>query len=228
MQNYVKHEFSTFSILSLRENLRLQYACNVAGTAIGFIGAAASYRYGGILRVTGFGLFLELMELVSIAAYVVLVHYVPSSKLTHDFVDIKKKVYIDLDSMIPLKDEISATSNGLESGNGNRQDYLLEESIENSAGKSLQSHRPPWISYLVVITFGVQALMIGVILSTAPIALNQVYNIDLLVVGLIFGAGEFVGSIVLFILVPFHHQITARKLLRVSGQFLCIKIFCSG
>jgi hypothetical protein len=84
------------------------------------------------------------------------------------------------------------------------------EAIEASAP------RPPWISYLVVATFAVQALMIGVILSTVPILLFEQAGVNFTVVGVVFGAGEVMGCLLLFLLVPAAHQKLVRKHFRVS------------
>jgi hypothetical protein len=77
--------------------------------------------------------------------------------------------------------------------------------------------RPPWISYLLVATFAVQALMIGVILSTVPILFFEQAGVDFIVVGVVFGAGEVMGCILLFLLVPATHQKLVRKYFRVRN-----------
>lgn len=49
-------------------------------------------------------------------------------------------------------------------------------------------------SYVIALTFCLQALLIGTVLSSAPLIVTQVLRLDVLHVGLAFGAGEAVGS----------------------------------
>ena len=52
------------------------------------------------------------------------------------------------------------------------------------------SRPPPWINYLIALTFAAQALMIGTILSTAPILIFVEYGMALTDVGYIFAGGR--------------------------------------
>lgn len=70
-------------------------------------------------------------------------------------------------------------------------------------------------SYFVVATFAVQALCIGCVLSTAPLLFYDTFGLELSWVGLLFGAGEAVGSLALVALVPASRQRRWRTIFRV-------------
>lgn len=78
---------------------------------------------------------------------------------------------------------------------------------------------PPlaWISYIFVATYAVQALCIGCVLSTAPLLFYSVYGLRLSWVGLLFGAGEAVGALLLLALVPASRQQRLRRVFRVRA-----------
>jgi len=73
------------------------------------------------------------------------------------------------------------------------------------------NHGVPWINYMVVATFAIQALCIGTILSTAPILLFENYGFDPRWTGLVFGCGELLGTIALFSFVPVSTQKKVRR-----------------
>ena len=266
MQNYVKQELSSSSLASLREHLRLQYAFNVAGTALGFIVAALAYKHHGVVAVSVLGVILELLELLSLALYASLASTSsgleqlscsggddnigsdhkdesPDAGREIDLTEYADKSHVkSIFSLLgmwyawidPAEDEASIIRSTimpyshLKAYDSTQlscdpksliQTTTDGESLEKFSFAPTAASRPPWIAYLVIVTFGVQALMIGIVLSTSPIVLFQVHKVDLPLVGVIFGAGEVVGCIILFILVPFRHQRIARKAFRV-GIFL--------
>jgi hypothetical protein len=69
----------------------------------------------------------------------------------------------------------------------------------------------PWINYLIAITFAIQALMIGSILSTGPILIYLIYGLPLQNVGYIFAGGETIGTVALMFLVSSENQKAVRK-----------------
>lgn len=77
-----------------------------------------------------------------------------------------------------------------------------------------------WINYVVAMTFAVQALMIGTVLSTGPILLYADYGLPIQYIGLLFGFGEFLGTLAMLFLIP--HKSIARNI--VPGPFNIIGV----
>lgn len=87
---------------------------------------------------------------------------------------------------------------------------IPSERDENDASHKTKAVTP-WINYLIAITFAIQALMIGSILSTGPILIYLIYGLPLQNVGYIFAGGETIGTIALMFLVSGENQKAVRK-----------------
>jgi MFS family permease len=334
MQSYVKVEVSDYGNLRLREYLRMQYACNVAGTAIGFTLAAALYNTNGVSAAAYFGCGLEVAELLSLFGYLSLCRWWPSSEINEAFVvsspvlgvtlppdeagtvekeeggsapaqaqpegtlispfDVEntttfskgtvskhvsklssfnkpvfdkhtvslpenelsaaetmaflegmniepsiKMAFRSRNAIVPLQSLCSyEVEHRLEPHFTQKSDRFAtrlmsivesgdfknaaETATTAAASAPSENNRPPWIVYLIVVTFAVQALMIGVILSTAPILFYDIYKLKFVFVGLILGIGEFLGCATLFLLVPTVHQQKIRKYFRGPMNLLVV------
>jgi hypothetical protein len=233
-------------------------ACNVAGTAVGFIVAGFLMDLHIATNPTDdtsssrkdayWGIALQASELLSTFAYMALVKFWPSeSAPTHDFAqllfasDAEKALvmgkekdakpievgeitlkYLNRDPpsseehaiSLPANDEVAANEIASLAALGvNITKRIDPKELERvlSKVKGEKDSGVPWINYMVVVTFAVQALCIGTILSTAPILLFSEYYFDVSFIGLVFGGGEVLGTIALFFFVPVSSQMAVRK-----------------
>jgi hypothetical protein len=180
IQDHAKREYSSQGLPILRYRLRLLYACNVAGTAVGFGLGGVAYQTGGVKAAAGMGVLLEIGELVSVVSY--LARRQEPQEPRH--VDSE---YDDNDS---------------KEGDGRGGEEGIVSSVDTEAlGASIKGGNgppPSWINYALAATFAVQALMIGTVLSTGPLFLYTVHGIPVGAAGYLFAAAEAAGACVLF------------------------------
>lgn len=251
MQTYVKHEYTKFGAKRLRGALRIQYAMNVAGTCVGFVGAGVmAFLDGqGLVAQGSFGLFLEVMELAVVLAFLYMKHTVPSSAPDQDFLqmfEMPQKEYrsahqsasapaaskLRRRSMLKgvvdlLKDpdvsqsQVTADLVLLSAGPTSEDvDFPDFPEVSRVTSRKADINKLQWINYVVALTFAVQALMIGCVLSTGPILLYSEYSLPLEYIGLLFGFGEFLGTLALIYLIP--HKSHLRNF--VPGPFNIIVV----
>lgn len=270
MQSYVKEEYGPLGTRPLRLALRVQYASNVAGTCIGFAGTGALGFMGakGLITQGSFGLFLEVMELITLGLYLRMRYSDPSSKPDEDFInadhqemnlgilqrgsrdaqrdsesakspkDTKKQASTTLTrehrligstmrwGLNALKDpsdspsQISSELVFLDNSDGADLAPTLNNYSSSNQNLAHRGGSLQWINYVVAMTFAVQALMIGTVLSTGPILLYADYGLPIQYIGLLFGFGEFLGTLAMLFLIP--HKSIARNF--VPGPFNIIGI----
>eukprot|EP00887_Chlorella_sp_A99_P003623 scaffold7.g3623.t1 len=254
MQQYVKQEVGPLGAVRLCEALRLQYASNVAGTSVGFLGCAVLYHWGsGVSGVARLGAALEAAELAALAAFLALPFARPDpprpaslapgpagartsgAKQAAPREQGGCRAGLDGDALpaparegggaLELQQLASATDapDGLDpsaprpagSGSGGGSGGGSRSTAAAAAPPPV-----PWISYVVVATFAVQALCIGCVLSTAPILYHNTYQLDLSCVGLLFGAGETAGTLILLARVPASRQQRLRRIFRAPVNLM--------
>jgi hypothetical protein len=233
-------------------------ACNVAGTAVGFIVSGflldldTTDDIGDVNKDGYWGIALQSCELLSTLTYIALVKFWPTeSAPTHDFAQLlfateaekalvmgeenKETGKTPLNEIsltylnrappklvqcaisLPANEEVAANEiASLASLGVVISDEVHPKELERVMSKKTpttetDNNGVPWINYMIVATFAIQALCIGVILSTAPILLLEEYDFDVRWIGLVFGCGEILGTIALFSFVPVSTQMKVRR-----------------
>ena len=223
MQTYVREEFGMIGSRTLRVALRVQYASNVAGTCFGFVGAgimAFLSKDTELVSQGSFGLFLEVMELISLGCYMYMKVAVPFSEIDEKFTEVLQGSYdssrvsrtsrtIRNKQKSLIRDVVTLLDDTQASDSQVTAELMLFDNTGSADMSGFMEISSPkefnelqWINYAVAFTFAVQALMIGSILSTGPILLYTEYRVPLQYVGFLFGFGEFLGTLAMFYLIP--------------------------
>lgn len=113
------------------------------------------------------------------------------------------------------------------SGTPHVMNQILSGGLANQEkhGRDAKEETLQWINYVVAITFAIQALMIGTVLSTGPILLHVEYGIPLQYIGLLFGFGEFLGTLAMLFLIP--HKSRMRTFVPGPFNIICV-LFTMG
>eukprot|EP00961_Rhodomonas_salina_P032936 443554-Rhodomonas_salina.1 len=180
MQLYAKEEYSREKDLQvLKRNLKVQYASVMVGVTLAFLFGGLVYQRLGVHGVAGFGAILSGLELVSFLLFLA--------------VSVKHSSPQEPHETQHGADGPASTAHPAMKVSFTR---LPSKSHTDALGSfSGDEFHATWVNYLIAVTMGVEAIVIGYNLSIGPIFVLNEFKQNTTTIGILFAAGAASGTV---------------------------------
>ncbi|CAB9507499.1 expressed unknown protein [Seminavis robusta] len=223
MQTYVKRQFGG-SLNQLEFKLKVQYAAVMVGVTFAFSFGGFIYDHFGINGVATFGAIMSLSELISIVCYWILerrdqqqsqeqsnesrksqkIRECPSEStnadahaqstqaslgsMSSDASDSSSSAARDEEGRPIAKASPSSSSLAAKDTEGDPITEALDSYSESGMGAN-------YLTYALLVTFGMEAITIGYNLAVSPVYITEVFEMSTTVIGGLMAAGAAFGTI---------------------------------
>ncbi|WIA09730.1 hypothetical protein OEZ85_009109 [Tetradesmus obliquus] len=207
---------------AVRTRLLQQYASNVCGTSAAFFLSGLAYSRGGLPAAADVGACFEAALLLGSAWYVASEEAAVTGAVAGAAPELAAAAFSPPQ---PKLTKLPSTPR-IAPGDVAPGPKPFSTSTSAAAGSSFSSSdTPSWISLVVAVTFAVQALLIGSLLSAAPLLVADSMGFGAWHVGLTFAAGEALGSAALLASSTAAGQAAIRSILPMP---LCLLAVLAG
>ncbi|CAB9507496.1 expressed unknown protein [Seminavis robusta] len=208
MQTYVKQQFGG-SLNQLEFKLKVQYAAVMVGVTFAFAFGGFIYDHFGIDGVATFGAIMSVSELLSLAWY-----WFPECGGQAEPLD--ETAHDDsghTDS--PPQDGEEGT---LSSGSSDKEDDPITQALDSYSESGMGAN---YLTYALLVTFGMEAITIGYNLAVSPVYITEVFEMSTTVIGGLLAAGAAFGTITtMLIALPKQGRVLMEKWLPSPLHFL--------
>jgi hypothetical protein len=194
MQTYTKSVFDS-DLTVLEHKLKVQYAAVMVGVTFAFGLGGFVYQKFGIDGVAIFGAVMSAFELLSLLGYFLLdLLLKPLASSTNEMspgaTNTTVMTHEDLvnDSNESSQDDDTTSKSTFSVRQGDEMVAALDYFLGSGMGAN-------YLSYILCITFGMEAITIGFNLAISPIFITEQFGKDTAVIGIMLGAGAGFGTL---------------------------------
>jgi hypothetical protein len=192
MQTYTKSVFDS-DLTVLEHKLKVQYAAVMVGVTFAFGLGGFVYQTIGVNGVAMFGAVMSVFELLSLLGYFLLElqPFTSSMMFLADESTTSKTVMKNEDSI--NGNDSSQDDNVAKSSFSVRKGDEMVAALDYFLGSGMGAN---YLSYILCITFGMEAITIGFNLAISPIFITEQFGKDTAVIGIMLGCGAGFGTLV--------------------------------
>jgi hypothetical protein len=196
MQTYTKSVFDS-DLTVLEHKLKVQYAAVMVGVTFAFGLGGFIYQRFGIDGVALFGVIMSVFELLSLLAYFLL----------------ELKPLAD-ESIPKITDHCTNSSESSQDDNVGKSTFSIRKgdemvpALDFFLGSGMGAN---YLSYILCITFGMEAITIGYNLAISPIFITEQFGKDTAVIGIMLGAGAGFGTLASILVTLTNHGKTLTE-----------------
>jgi hypothetical protein len=190
MQTYTKSVFDS-DLTVLEHKLKVQYAAVMVGVAFAFGLGGFVYQKFGIDGVAIFGAVMSAFELLSLLGYFLL-ELKPFASSTTMPLEATNRTDVTHEDHRNDSNETSQDDNAGKSTFSIRQGDEMVAALDYFLGSGMGAN---YLSYMLCITFGMEAITIGFNLAISPIYITEQFGKDTAVIGVMLGTGAGFGAL---------------------------------
>jgi hypothetical protein len=191
MQGYLK-DFSSKDLSILEHQLKLQYAVVCFAAFFAFGAGGVIYQLHGIRGVAILGSILSSFELLSIILYMILDRVLADGLETTSDAASKQKGNVSIgDSEKGFRN--TDGEGRMDENVADLTDSILLDGVDLFSEADIGANS---FSYILCITFGMEAITIGYNLAISPVFITEQFDKDPAVIGLMLASGAAFGTII--------------------------------